>query len=480
MDTIISYLRSRKLPVLITFLYTAIILFLLVNRFLQYEVFYYDHGYADSAAWQVAHFQMPLWDREGKYHIFTDHVYPSLLLVFAPLYWFTDSYLAPVILLGILIGVSVLIGYEIGRALKIPAIMLYALMFAYMFYIGTQNAIIFFLKDITVSIPFLMLLFLAIVKKKIKWFYPLLLLNLGFKETISITTFTLGVALFLFGGKVWKKHGIYTAIISVVYALFASKIVVPYFLYRSFGTWASYGFGPDVSINPFSYLWYFVNTPTKRETILTSLTSFGFLPIFSPIGFLMVLQDFAQRFVLIGPLHPLRQGLNLHYNISLAAVMFFGSVLAVQRLMKNMFYKKIVVVHAVLIVLIITVFHQFVYHGPFGLVYNKDFTNITKNMRFIDEFVAKIPREGKIMIQNNLAVRFTHDDYYILSSENYFRRIVPDVVVLDFRPGQNPNNYWPLTEDKMQRLAELLKTDPRYKPLYEEGHRYIFVKKDYY
>ena len=97
-------------------------------------------------------------------------------------------------------------------------------------------------------------------------------------------------------------------------------------------------------------------------------------------------------------------------------------------------------------------------------------------MTFMNDFVAKIPREGKLMIQNNLAVRFTHDDLYILSSEEYLDKVQPDVIALDFRPGQNINNYWPVTEEKMKNLSEKLLNDPLYKPLYKEDCRYIFVK----
>ena len=471
-----SYIRSRKLALLITALYTTVLLVVLINRFLQYEVFYYDHGYTEAAAWQASHFKVPLWDREGRTWAFTDHVYPSLLLIFAPIYWFTDSYLAPVIMLAILIGASVLIGYEIGYVLKINKLMLWALLFAYMFYIGLQNAEIFFLKDITVSIPFLMLLFLSIVKKKIKLFYVLLILNLGFKETNAVMGFTLGIGLFLFGGRFWKKYGLFTVLISTAYAFFVTKLVVPYAMYQSFGTASNYGFNPEFSANPFSYVINLVNTPQKRETIFTSLSTFGFLPLFSPLGFLLTLQDFAQRFVLIGPFHPLRQGLNLHYNASLAVILFFSSVLAVKRLKKSRSYRGFLTFHAFLIVVIVATYHQFIYHGPLGLIYNKDFTNITKNMKFINDFVAMIPKDGKLMIQNNLAVRFTHNDLYILSTEKYFRKVEPDVLVLDFHPGQNPNNFWPMTEDKMASLAAQLKKDPTYKALFQETHRYIFVK----
>ena len=49
-----NYLYCRKLPLLITIAYTTIVLVVLLQRFWQYEVFYYDHGYTESAAYQAA------------------------------------------------------------------------------------------------------------------------------------------------------------------------------------------------------------------------------------------------------------------------------------------------------------------------------------------------------------------------------------------------------------------------------------------
>lgn len=86
-----NYLSSRKLPVAVTLVYTILVLVVLLHRFWQYEVFYYDHGYTESAAYQVAQFKMPLWDREGKSYAFVDHFYPSLVLMLAPFYWIWDQ-----------------------------------------------------------------------------------------------------------------------------------------------------------------------------------------------------------------------------------------------------------------------------------------------------------------------------------------------------------------------------------------------------
>ena len=92
------------------------------------------------------------------------------------------------------------------------------------------------------------------------------------------------------------------------------------------------------------------------------------------------------------------------------------------------------------------------------------------------DFVDRIPREGKIMVQNNFAVFFTHDDLYLLGNCKVIKKVQPDVIAFDIRPGQSPNNLWPSNEEEMWQNAELLKGSRQYKILYEDERRFIFVK----
>ena len=470
-----TYVKDRKFPILISIFYFVITLTLILNRFWQYEAFYYDHGMMEGSAYQVAHFKIPMIDREGRVPVYMDHFSPSMHIVLAPFYWLWDSYETPLIVLAILIGTTPLIAYELGKSLKIKSFMIYALIFAFMFYIGTQNAIIFLIHDVTLQMPFLLLLFLSLVKKKLRLFFILLIINLGFKESFSITGMTLGLGL-LFMGSQWRKYAIAALLTSFLWGIAVAYVVVPYFKFVTWGVWGRYQYTPELA-SPIRMISLFWETPQKIETIITSITTFGFLPLFSPLSLILILQDLAQRFVLQGGT-PLRSGLNLYFNANLAAILLFGSFLSLQKLQNKNFYKKIIFLHAVFIMVIVLVFHRFVYHGPFGLLYNKDFLNITKSVKFMDDFVAQIPKKGKIMTQNNLAVRFTHNDLYILSSKRYVEAVQPDVIALDFRPGQNINDYWPLTPEKIEALAQDLKEDPNYRPFISEQYRYIFIKNE--
>jgi uncharacterized membrane protein len=467
----------HKLILLIVAIYTVVITTVVLNRFWQYEAFYYDHGMMESTAYQVSRFQMPLHDREyGRVSIYVDHLYPSLQLFLAPFYWLWNSYETPLVVMCLTIGLSVLVAYDIGRKLIKSRLMVYALLVAYMLFIGMQNALIFMVHDITLEILFLMLLFWAVVNKKIKTYYLLLLINLGFKESVAVTTLAIGLFLLVFNRQ-WRKHGLVTIAISIVYGWLATKLIIPYFQYQAFGKWGTFRYTPQLTFNPIELVKRFIDMPQKRETIFVSLSTFGFLPLFSPTSWILVLQDFAQRFVLFDYDNTFRTGLTLHYNANLVVLLFFTSVLGVAGLQKFSWYRKVIAFHALGIIVLTLIYHRFTFHGPLGLFYNPEFYRITAKQGYMNDFVAKVPRVGKIMVQNNLAVRFTHENLYLLLGDEHIRQVDPDVIVLDFHPGQNISNFWPNSEEAMVKMSKQLLSDPRYLTYYQEDYRYIFVKK---
>lgn len=118
MKKIFSFVKKNWFILLISVGYTSIVLTVTLHRFWQYEAFYYDHGMMEGTAYQVSQFKLPLYDRGyGKLPIYIDHLYPSLQIVLAPFYWLCPSYETPIIVMGILIGLSVLIAYGIAKSL---------------------------------------------------------------------------------------------------------------------------------------------------------------------------------------------------------------------------------------------------------------------------------------------------------------------------------------------------------------------------
>ena len=78
------------------------------------------------------------------------------------------------------------------------------------------------------------------------------------------------------------------------------------------------------------------------------------------------------------------------------------------------------------------------------------------------------------MTQNNMAVKLTHTHNVILLRSDYWR-FMPDVIAIDIRDGQNPNNSWPWSS---QKIYEKLLNDPNYEENKYADEQVWFEKVD--
>src|SRR4030042_6870023 len=90
-----SRLKSLELILIIVFifLYSLAASLVSLNRYWQYNAFWYDFGIFDTTIWKLSRFQLPiilnLQPPLGKI-VWADHLNPSAILL-APIYWITDK-----------------------------------------------------------------------------------------------------------------------------------------------------------------------------------------------------------------------------------------------------------------------------------------------------------------------------------------------------------------------------------------------------
>src|SRR3989338_8471312 len=87
-----------------------------LNRYWQYEVFYYYFGFFDQAIWRASQLQPPIIDHlvvGGKW-IFADHFSPSIFLL-SPFYWLFQRSEMLLIAQAIIVGLSGIFLYKIGK-----------------------------------------------------------------------------------------------------------------------------------------------------------------------------------------------------------------------------------------------------------------------------------------------------------------------------------------------------------------------------
>lgn len=451
---------------ILIFCFTVAGIIVSLNRFWQYEVFYIDFGIFDQAIWHVSRFEAPIIDHfivSGKW-IFADHFNPSIFLL-SPFYWLTTRSEMLLVVQAIVVGLSGIVLYGIGKHVLRNKLLALSILVCYFLFLGLQNAVITEFHELTVATLSLMLTFWAILNKKLKLYLLFLIITLGFKESLFATGIGIGMALF-FLHKKWRHIAFLTIIISIVWGIISIKFIIPAF---SNGIYIYAPSLPDGILNKLSSL---VDNPIKVKTLFHSFLSFGFLPIFSPTFWPLIIQDYALRFLPTG-LGSTRWDLGLHYNAQSAVILAMASVFGLRNLMKIKQSSKFIPFLGIILMINAFILYRFILHGPFALAYNPAFYRHTKDLVFLNDLIKKIPANSSVMTHNNLAARFTHQQVWILRSD--YEIYKPDYILIDNREGQNPNDFF----GSLGSIADIIKTiqtDSHYKLTYNTEEQFIFKR----
>ncbi|MDD2822859.1 MAG: DUF2079 domain-containing protein [Candidatus Daviesbacteria bacterium] len=457
------------LTILFIVLYTFAAITVSLNRYWQHQTAYYDFGVIDSAIWKVAHFQLPIVDHhelgDKNVMIFASHFSPSVFLL-SPLYWFTNRQEILLIAQSLLVGIGALIAYFLAKKTLKSNLAIFALIVAFLGYVGLQNALISEFHDTTLSVLPLMLIFLFIYQKKWIWYFIMLIILLGLKESFAGLGVGIGLYIYL-KDRANKKIALLTILISLVWGYLALKVVIPYFsqgiyLYSS----------SNLPNNPISLINSFLFPDLKYKTMLYSFATFGFLPIFDITIIPAIFENFLERFVLSS--FSSRWDLGMHYNSPLSPLLFIGA-LAIFKILENKFkHTKLVTLLALTIIFSNIVLHRFILRGPLGLFYNPDFYKQNEYSRYVDDFLKNIPKDGVIYTQNDLAGRLSHQNVKTFRPD--YKVINPDYIVLNLTPGQTPNAFSPLRYDSVKNLKDQLLEDSNYTVQKYGEELYIFSK----
>ena len=439
-----------------------------LNRYWQYDAFWYELGLYSGAIWKVAKFQPPVIEQfeppKGRI-IFADHFNPSLFL-FSPIYWFTDRTEALLIAQAVTVGLSAWVAYLTAKKVVKDKLVVLALMTSYLGYVGLQNALYTDFHDTTVATLFVMIVFWSIVSKKWRLYWVFLLISLGFKETMSGLGVGIGLFLILKGQREIKK-GILTILISIMWYFVVTKFVIPAFSggYFSYEPTIPNSIGEAIS-------GFFIPLNLKTRTIFLTFFTFGFAPVFSIATWPIIVEHFAERFVLSQA--ATRWDLGFHYNALLSPIFLVGTFPFV------LWLKKISLpalkIWAIATILVVVYLHRFYLHGPLMLATHPVFYEQTRRNVFLDNFNKKIPRTGLLMTLNNLAAHQSTRPVVLLSLKN-FDVIKPDVVALDLREGQNANDFFPATFDEAKKIDAMLQINSAYLKTVVSNDEVIYTRK---
>jgi len=445
-------------------LYTLAAILVSLHRYWQFEVFYYDFGIFDAAIWNVSRLLPPIIDHfvvPGKV-IFADHFSPSIFLL-TPIYWITDRPEALLIAQALAVGLSGLVINHLATLVLKHRLAAGAITAAYLLFVGTQNALIADIHEVTFMTLPLALTFYAIVAKRQKLFWVMFIITLGFKESSALLGIGLAIYIYIYN-KSWRKIALITALVSVLWGYAATQLIIPHFYGEK------YFYTPTLEKNPLLLLWSLVDDPIKRRTLLMSFLSFGFLPLLYPPAWPLILQDLATRFMQKD--FTLRWGLGLHYNAQMAVILAFSSVMTLAAIHKRYKTARLLPVVGIGLILLALYLHRFTLRAPLGLSYNPAFYRNTKNFTFLHDLIARVPKGATVMTMNNIAPHMIHTHkVYLL--RGVYEDFMPEYFVLDLREGQNYNNFFGAD---IEAVKLTLPKDTRYSVFYQNGEQIIYRK----
>lgn len=441
-----------------------------LNRYWQFNAFWYELGLYDTAIYKVAHFKAPIIENFGNKWIFADHFNPSLFL-FSPIYWIFDGVEALLVVQALTVGLSAWMAYLVGKKFIRDEFVVFALIFAYLMFVGLQNALYTDFHDTTVATLFVILTFWSIFSKKWLLYWVFLLITLGFKENMA--GFAAGLGAFLaLCPKEYKnlKVSFFTITVPAVYYFLVTRAVIVHF------SGGAFNYDPVfASSNPLEVaLSYFLPLGVKARTLFLTFLTFGFAPLFSPSIWPILLEHYTERFVMSQA--GTRWDLGFHYNATLSPILFIGSIpFALWIIKKSLILAR---VWALMVILVAIFLHRFYLHGPLLLAHHPVFYQDTQKAKFMRDFFKAIPaNRGLVMTGNNIAAHLSHKSVTLIDVKN-FDDISPDVVALDLREGQNANNFFPSTYDDTKRLAAYLSGNLQYIRVGYNDFQHIFMKKD--
>jgi len=437
-----------------------------LNRYWQYDAFWYDLGIFDTTVWKWSRFELPviahLAPPLGKL-VWADHFNPTIIFL-SPVYWLTSRTEIILVTQVVAVAISTLIAYLTARRVVSNSLVRVTLLG----FVGLQNALYTDVHNIVFALPLVMAVIWALVSKKWRWYWLFLLLTLGIQENMAGVA--VGIGMFLILRKERQlKVGIATIFLGLVYGLLVIKLIIPAI------SGFPYKYQPDLPVVWHEWLTRFIlPVDLKLRTIALTYATFGLLPVFAFSTLPLVIAHFLERFVLNSA--ATRWDLGFHYNVLLSPIMFLGTLEVITQLQIHKKWRRLLPIWGIATIALVLFLHRFYLHGPLMLATHPVFYEQTaRNKRMLDGFVSQIPRSGLLMTMNNLAAHFTHQEV-ILLHRNY-KNIQPDVVALDLRPGQNANNFYPLSFDETKNLVASLSADVNYEKRGITDSQFIYTRK---
>jgi uncharacterized membrane protein len=395
--------RSSLLYILPIIFFVA---FALVSSFRVYNFnsHAYDMGIFAQAFYKFSHLAFDNTVRKLP-NLWGDHFHPILLPLSFLYKVFPSVYLLS-FLQAALVALGFLPVYLIAKNILKSSTAGIFMATAYLSFIGIGKAIEFDFHPIVIATTAFLFLFYFFLKEKWLWYWFFLFILLLFQEDVSIFVFFLGIFIFL-SSKKYKKIGLVSSIIGLVWFLLVVKLIIPhfanqeyiYFAYKSLG-----GSFPEVVrnviVNPLHALWELTNHPLKLETVLSSFGSFGFLIFISPSFFLLAIPMMGEGLWN----DEISRWSGFHYGAIVAPVLAISAIFSIKKILScvKARYQKNLLSFLLVSVLVCSVVFSLERRNPIYKVIKPSFYHISSETLDLHRILSDVPKNASVSAQHSV------------------------------------------------------------------------------
>ncbi|PIP32188.1 hypothetical protein COV53_02050 [Candidatus Gottesmanbacteria bacterium CG11_big_fil_rev_8_21_14_0_20_37_11] len=470
-----QYIRKNiaSISVIFIILVTGIIYsYISVTSHIHFQTFGWDLGYFDQLIWKISKGVYP-YSTLSEVNILAGHFAPILFL-FAPLYWIWSDPRMLLISQAFLVVFAAYPLYIICRDKIKNFPFCLAVVFSYLFFIGTQWTILNEFHEVAVVPLLLSLLFYALEKEKKLLLWICIIGLLFTKEELALLVAAIGLTIY-FHFK--KKEGIYLFIFSFIFFFFLTNFFMPfisekgtyYHPHLSSSAKTPSEFTLKLISDPSFALTSMVNPPEKIQTLLSSLLSFSLLPFFAPISILIpVVEQFLMRFLYTGPQITVWQNIN-HHAAPVSILLPLASIYATKRLVDKKNLNRARLLAFLTIVLFISSIIQDIYFkAPVHSIFKKQLYETLPWMYDNFEVLKFVPQNVAFATQNSLFPHVSQrNEIYLLPEIKNAKYIFVDL-------HDGPNKFSPLSYEEMKIFIDKLSKD--YSVVYKKGDAILFKK----
>lgn len=417
-----------------------------------------DLAHSAQPVWHLSRLEPPL--SSVLHNIsFHDHFDP-ILVFFAPFYSLWPDARVLIIIQQVIVVLGVLPVYLYSkRKIKSRLIPLFV-SFLYLYFIGIQSAISSDYHSATILATFIGLAIYFMEIKKWSYYWPVFILGLLCREDMSFYLFSLGIYGFIV--KKERKVGLITAFIAVFYYYLIYNFFLP--LFTGQAVFSHYSVGtkstPSSIINilltsPYEFFKSFIHPLVKVRNILLTAFSFGFLPFFSSLYWIMAPFTFLRHFAN----DAVKYSLQRHYAASLTPILAFSTVHVLGKIKS----KKLI--YLGLILALIGTFYTnrpgldpYYPTPPITLIFKRSFYVLPPRNDDYHKMMQLIPDNASVSAQVPLLAHLINRDKIYKFPSDYQE---VDYIVLTFT-----ESFYPMTYEEMETLKNSLLNNLNYEKLY--------------